>query len=185
MAAGEPTLVQGNAQRRGAVEFIKAMHLRGPRVAPNSQFLPVSLSGQSRLSWLGILSQLMMTLIFFDTLEVYTDGSAVLRKGGAFCTHLGCWGALFFAVKTDGTRRFLGALWGPVDVNESSQYFLGATRPTIPVAELTAITVVLMLLRHTQFQGSVAWGTDSMYALGIMIDGARSCYGIQLCQSRP
>ena len=55
----------------------------------------------------------------------------------------------FFAVRQDGARRFLGALWGPVDVNVSSQYFLGATRPTIPVAELTAITIVLMLLRHT------------------------------------
>ena len=102
---------------------------------------------------------------------MHTDGSAVLRKWWPSVPISAGWGALFFALRLDGARRFLGALWGPVDVDVSSQYFLGATRPTIPVAELTAITVVLMLLRHTQFQGSVAWGTDSMYALGIMLMG--------------
>ena len=60
---------------------------------------------------------------------------------------------------------------GTIAVSETSQYCLGATRPKIPVAELTAITVVLMLLRQVQFQGSVAWGTDSLYALGIMTLG--------------
>ena len=50
-------------------------------------------------------------------------------------------------------------------------YFLGASRPTIPVAELTAITVVLMRLRQSRFQGTVTWGTDSLYALGIMMLG--------------
>ena len=74
-------------------------------------------------------------------------------------------------MRPDGSRRFLGALWGPVDVCETSQYFLCATRPTIPVAELTAITVVLMLLRQVQVHGTVAWGTDSLYALGIMLLG--------------
>ena len=50
-------------------------------------------------------------------------------------------------------------------------YFCGATRPTIPVTELTAITFVLMLLRQSQFHGTVAWGTDSLYALAIMMLG--------------
>ena len=108
---------------------------------------------------------------FFDMLEVRTDGSAVLRKGWPVVPISAGWGALFVVVKPDRSWRFLGALWGPVDVNESSQYFLGATRPTIPIAELTASTVVLMLLRQMQFQGSVAWGTDSLYALGIMTLG--------------
>ena len=81
------------------------------------------------------------------------------------------WGAVFFAVREDGSRWLLGALWGPVDVSDTSQYFLGAGRPTIPVAELTAITVVIMLLRHVQFSGTLSWGTDSLYALGIMTMG--------------
>ena len=39
VTAGEPTLVRGNVQRCGAAEFIRAMHLRDPRVAPNLQFV--------------------------------------------------------------------------------------------------------------------------------------------------
>ena len=39
------------------------------------------------------------------------------------------------------------------------------------MAELTAITVVFMLLRHVQFSGTLSWGTDSLYALGIMMLG--------------
>ena len=81
------------------------------------------------------------------------------------------WGAVFFAVRDDGSRRLLGALWGPFGVSDASQYFLGACRPTIPVAELTAITVVFKLLRHVQFSGTLSWGTDSLYALGIMMMG--------------
>ena len=82
------------------------------------------------------------------------------------------WGAVFLAVWEDGSRRLLGALWGPVDASDASQYFLGAGRPTIPVAEeLTVITVVIMFLRHVQFSGALSWGTDSLYALGIMLLG--------------
>ena len=95
----------------------------------------------------------------------------MLRKGRPAVPISAGWGAVFFAVKPDGSRRSFGALWEPVDVSGTSHYCLGATRPTIPVAELTAITVVLMLLRQIQFQGSVSWGTDSLYALGIMMLG--------------
>ena len=87
----------------------------------------------------------------FDHLEVHTDGSAVLQNGWPAVPISAGWGAVFFAVREDGSRWLLGALWGPVDVSDTSQYFLGAGRPTIPVAELTAITVVIMLLRHVQF----------------------------------
>ena len=62
---------------------------------------------------------------------------------------------MFFAVLGDGTKRLLAALWGPVEVNNLFPYSLGATRPTIPVAELTAITVVLILLLQTRFKGAV------------------------------
>ena len=177
VTAGEPTLVRGNVQRCDAVEFIKAMHLRDPRVAPHLQF---SSKPQRAIEaiWAWGAPPSDDDTFFFDMLEVRTDGSAVLRKGWPVVPISAGWGALFVVVKPDRSWRFLGALWGPVDVNESSQYFLGATRPTIPVAEITAFTVVLMLLRQMQFQGSVAWGTDSLYALGIMTlgyGGATEC----------
>ena len=70
------------------------------------------------------------------------------------------------------TRRvapILGALWGPVSVQQGNPYFVGATRPTIPVAELSTITHCLRMLRMASFMGTVVWGTDSMYALGIIL----------------
>ena len=78
----------------------------------------------------------------------------MLQNGWPAVPILAGWGAVFVAVREDGSRRLLGALRGPVDVSDTSQYFLGAGRPTIPVAELTAITVVIMLLRHVQFPGT-------------------------------
>ena len=121
----------------------------------------------------------------FDHLEVHTDGSAVLQNGWPAVPISAGWGAVFFAVRDDGSRRLLGALWGPVDVSDTSQYFLGACRPTIPVAELTAITVVFRLLRHVRFSGTLSWGTDSLYALGIMMLGhgaATACKFVNLAR---
>jgi len=136
-----PAFVQGAVQKYDAVKFIKSMQLRDPRVSP--QFFPVSLTRLSRQSGHGALSRATMTLFAVDHLEVHTDGSAVLQNGWPAVPISAGWGAVFFAVRGDGSRRLLGALWGPVDVSDTSPYFLGARRPTIPVAELTAITVVV------------------------------------------
>ena len=77
-------------------------------------------------------------------------------------------------------KRFLGAIWGPVATGTVSQYCLRATRPTIPVEELTAVTVALMLLRQSAFEGEVFWGRDRLYSLGIMLLGQGAVAGIQL-----
>ena len=92
-----------------------------------------------RLSGHGVTPRVTMTL-FLST--IYTDGSAVLQNGWLAVPISVGRGAVFFAVREGGSRRLLGALWCPVDVSDTSQYFLGACQPTIPVAELTAIAVV-------------------------------------------
>ena len=66
-------------------------------------------------------------------------------------------------------RRFLGALWGPVTVQPQVGFFLGATRPTIPVATLSATVQSRTTMRATEFRGPLHWGPDSLYALGIML----------------
>ena len=143
----------------------------GVRVYPNRFFFPVDLSGLLRLSGHGVIPRVTMTR-FFDHLEVHTDGSAVLRNGWPAVPISAGWGAIFFAVREDGSRRILGALWGPFDVCETSRYFLGAIRPMIPVAELTAITVVIMLLRQAHFGG------QSLGALAVCTLWASCCWGM-------
>ena len=72
-------------------------------------------------------------------LEIHTDGSTILGTNWPATPLAAGWGALFVAALPDNTKRFLGAVWGPVDVDADSPYYLRATRPTIPVAELNAI----------------------------------------------
>ena len=90
-----------------------------------------------------------------------------MARSAHFC-RLGC---SLFAVLVDGTRRFLGALRGPVEVSSLLLYLHGATRPTIPVAGLSAITHTLIALQNSGFEVSVQWGTDSLYAFGIVLYG--------------
>lgn len=61
-----------------------------------------------------------------------------------------------------------------------SPYFLHAHRPTSPVAEPSAIIVALRILRAANYVGTVTWGTDSSYALGIMIAGNSASAEISL-----
>ena len=85
-------------------------------------------------------------------------GLQFLRRGWPAIPIAAGWGALLFAVLQDGTKRFLGAIWGPVETSTVWQYSLRATRPTFPVAELTAVTVALMLRRQSLFEGEVLLG---------------------------
>ena len=119
---------------------------------------------------MGPSSQRTGQLCFCD-LEIHTDGSAILGRGWPAIPLAAGWGALFCGILADGSKRLMGAMWGPVTAESSSLYFLGAKRPTIPVAEASAITVALRLLRQSSFSGNLIWGTDSLYALGIMLHG--------------
>ena len=118
------------------------MHLRDPRVP--QQFFSSKPQRVIEAIWAWGDLPCDDDTFAFDHLEVHTDGSAVLQNGWPAVPISAGWGAVFFAVRDDGSRRLLGALWGPVDVSDTSQYFLGACRPTIPVAELTAITVLFL-----------------------------------------
>ena len=74
---------------------------------------------------------------------VFTDGSAELVKAGLgkICSTAG-WSAVVFAVVPDagGAQMvFVGAVWGPVVCDKGAAGNLGATRPTAPVAEVSAI----------------------------------------------
>ena len=91
-----------------------------------------------------------------------------VQRGRRFQFKAG-WGALLFAVLPDQSTRFLGVAWGPVTSSALSGYFLCAARPTIPVAELQAVVFALRLVRSSRFRGSICWGSDSLYALGIMV----------------
>ena len=75
---------------------------------------------------------------------------------------------------------FLGALWGLVTVQPQAGYSLGATRPTIPVVELSAIVHTLTAMRAAEFHVPLHLGTDSLYALGLAIVGNRATADIKL-----
>ena len=94
MSAEAATFVQGKVQNCDAVQFIKSMHLRDPRVSP--QFFPVNLSGLLRLSGHGVIPPCDADAFFFDMLEVHTDGSAVLQNGWPAVPISAGWGAVLF-----------------------------------------------------------------------------------------
>ena len=56
-----------------------------------------------------------------------------------------------------------------------------ATRPTIPVAEWTNITVALMMLRQSQFRGASTWGKHFVHT-GIMLHGHGASAETQLAK---
>ena len=101
----------------------------------------------------------------FKELDIFTDGSAVLGGQWPCIPQSAGWSVLFFA-KTHEQVRFLGALWGSVVINQNSSLYLGATRPTSPVAELTAITIALKVIRAIRFQGKVTWVSVSFAVFG-------------------
>jgi hypothetical protein len=89
----------------------------------------------------------------FTRLELHTDGSAAMGAQWPAIPLSAGWGVVCFAV-TPSQSRFLGALWWPVGVDADSPYYLRATKPTSPVAELTAIMVQLRLLRKVGLVGT-------------------------------
>ena len=104
-------------QRCDAVQFIQSMHLRDPRVSPQFSSKPQRVI-EEIWAW-GDLPCDDETFAF-DHLEVHTDGSAVLQNGWPAVPISAGWGAVFFAVHDDGSRRLLGALWCPADVSDTS-----------------------------------------------------------------
>ena len=81
-----------------------------------------------------------------------------------------------------GVWRLAGGVWGPVETDPAAQLFLGASRPTSPVAEVTAIASVLRMLRAARVSIPLTILPDSQYALGVVLGGDRALSEIRLVQ---
>ena len=92
------------------------------------------------------------------------------------------WAGLVFAADESGFSWFLGALWAPVQCGADSPGYLGASRPTSPVAELSAIVACMTMLRAVACDAGVFWFTDSEYAHGVVIAGSTAQSELTLVQ---
>ena len=158
--------------------LMKDMGLRDPRIFPR-KFM-----GKPRRVWQAIQAWGPLptpeTSFPVQHLEVHADGSAVLSTGWPVTPVNAGWGCLVFAIGPDAQRACLGAVWGPVDTLQSSPFVLGARPPTIPVAELSAITHALRMLRLVAYTGTIHWPSDSLYALGIVQGGRGAATELEL-----
>ena len=92
------------------------------------------------------------------------------------------WGAVIIAVDESGVWRLAGGIWRPVETDPAAQLFLGASRPTSPVAEVTAIAGVLRMLRAARVSISFTILSDSRCALGVVLGEDRALSEIPLLQ---
>ena len=68
-------------------------------------------------------------------------------------------------------------LWGPAETDPAAQLFLGASRPTSRVAEVTAIASVQRMLRAARAFIPLTIVADSQYALGVVLVEDRAPFG--------
>ena len=131
---------QGEVQ--DAFSLMQRLGLRDPRLFP-SEF-----SGLPWRVWQAIQGwgpcPNRATTFRVQSLELHTDGSAILSNGWPIRPLQAGWGFAVFARGVEGQWAFLGAAWGPVVVSQELPFFIGAQQPTIPVAELSAITQALL-----------------------------------------
>ena len=99
-------------------------------------------------------------------LIAHTDGSACMTRAWPRLAAEAGWGAVIFAVDASGAWRLAGGVWEPVETDPAAQLFLGASRPTSPVAEVTAIASVLRMLRAARVSIPLTILSDSQYAFG-------------------
>ncbi len=78
--------------------------------------------------------------------EVFTDGSSFLTQNWPRTPARGGWAVVATARIAGGSSLFLGATCGPVVTQEEERGHLGATVPSAPAAELSAILVALFRL---------------------------------------
>ena len=92
------------------------------------------------------------------------------------------WGAVIFAVDASGVWKLAGGVWGPVETDLAAQLFFGASHPTSPAAEVTAIASVLGMLRAARVSIPLTSLSDSQYALGVVLGEDRALSEIPLVQ---
>ena len=99
-------------------------------------------------------------------LIAYTDGSACMTRVWPRLAAEAGWGSVIFAVDASSAWKLAGGIWGQVETDPAAQLFFGASRPTSPVAEITAIASVLRMLRAARVSIPLTILSDSKYALG-------------------
>ena len=103
-----------------------------------------------------------------EEFTAYTDGSACMTRAWPRLAAEAGWGAVIFAVDASGAWSLAGNAWGPVETDPAGLLFLGASRPTSPVAEVTAIASVLGMLRAARMSIPLIVLSDLAYALGVV-----------------
>ena len=109
-----------------------------------------------------------------------TDGSACMTRAWPRLAAEAGWVAVIIAVDAAGVWRLAGGVWGPAETDPATQFFLGASRPTSPVAEVTAIASVLRMLRAARVSVPLTILSDSKYALGVVLGEDRALSEIPL-----
>ena len=75
-------------------------------------------------------------LCSLHTIKSHTDGSACMTGAWPRLAAEAGRGAVITAVDASGVWSSAGGAWGPVETDPAAQLFLGAFRPTSPVAEV-------------------------------------------------
>ena len=132
--------------------------LQDPRMH-HQQFLQLPPRVRTAIvSWSHLPSDNFMHV---QELEAHTDGSATMTDQWPQIPSSAGWSIVLVARDIQGKPWFLGALWGPLSILPSSKYFLGASRPTSPVAEMSAPSALLLMLRATHMVLPLRCYTDS------------------------
>ena len=137
--------------------------LRGPRLY-YQQFAQLPLRVRTAIyAWNPLPCHNFTTV---HELEAHTDGSATMTDQWPQVPSTAGWNIVVFARDVQGIPWLLGALWGPVATLTTSCYFLGATRPTSPVAEMSAPLILLLRLRAIHIVLPLRCYTDSTNTAG-------------------
>ena len=116
------------------------------------------------------------------SMVVYTDGSAALRRGWPQVVAAAGWGLVVLANATDAhgdqCSGMVGVACGPVSIVEDSVGFLGATRLSAPVGELTAIAAILFGTFRADCELPTWVFSDSQYSVDIVQCRARAAANV-------
>ena len=108
------------------------------------------------------------------SVDVFTDGAAELHSAWPRRVCRAGWAAVLLVPRpcdgADADYYYLGALFGPVVTEAELPGFLGASRPSAPVAELTAVLTLLKLMGYPlETDGaSLRVFADSTYATDLV-----------------
>ena len=112
----------------------------------------------------------------------YTDGSACMTRAWPRLAAEAGWGAVIFAVDASRSMEVGWRHLKPIETDPAAQLFWGASRPTSPVAEDTAVASVLRMLRAARVFIPLTSLSDSQHALGVVLGEDRALSETPLVQ---